>query len=299
MAEHDLAGATIALTAERRVEEFATLLERRGAEIVRTPVIHVLPLVDDRDLRTQTSALIADPPELVVISTGIGFRGWLDAVASWGLTEEFLGALAHTRIIARGPKATGAIRGAGLREEWSPSGESSEEVLAHLGSEGVAGLRIAVQLHGTITEWEPLTDLSASLADIRRGCHSGIGLSVDPAAGSVAGPRVGRCSSFRCDRRADLHQCPRGLLDAQHGKRNGRAGAVRRSDARTGTDLLRRTGDGRSAGTPRCSDHPARAIASRFAGEAHHRRPAHTSPPPGVTASINSHAFSAGRSITS
>jgi len=166
VAEHDLAGATIALTAERRVEEFVTLLERRGAEIVRTPVIHVLPLVDDRDLRTQTSALIADPPELVVISTGIGFRGWLDAVASWGLTEEFLGALAHTRIIARGPKATGAIRGAGLREEWSPSGESSEEVLAHLGSEGVAGLRIAVQLHGTITEWEPLTDLSASLADI-------------------------------------------------------------------------------------------------------------------------------------
>ncbi|MHA6742785.1 uroporphyrinogen-III synthase [Rhodococcus erythropolis] len=166
MAEDDLAGATIALTAERRVEEFATLLERRGAEIVRTPVIHVLPLVDDRDLRTQTSALIADPPELVVISTGIGFRGWLDAVASWGLTDEFLGALARTRIIARGPKATGAIRGAGLREEWSPSGESSEEVLVHLGSEGVAGLRVAVQLHGTITEWEPLTDLSASLADI-------------------------------------------------------------------------------------------------------------------------------------
>lgn len=166
MAEDDLAGATIALTAERRVEEFATLLERRGAEIVRTPVIHVLPLVDDRDLRTQTSALIADPPELVVISTGIGFRGWLDAVASWGLTDEFLEALARTRIIARGPKATGAIRGAGLREEWSPSGESSEEVLAHLGSEGVAGLRVAVQLHGTITEWEPLTDLSASLADI-------------------------------------------------------------------------------------------------------------------------------------
>ena len=101
-----------------------------------------------------------------MISTGIGFRGWLDAVASWGLTDEFLGALARTRIIARGPKATGAIRGAGLREEWSPSGESSEEVLAHLGSEGVAGLRVAVQLHGTITEWEPLTDLSASLADI-------------------------------------------------------------------------------------------------------------------------------------
>ena len=266
---------------------------------MRTPVIHVLPLVDDRDLRTQTSALIAEPPELVVISTGIGFRGWLDAVASWGLTEEFLGALAHTRIIARGPKATGAIRGAGLREEWSPSGESSEEVLAHLGSEGVAGLRIAVQLHGTITEWEPLTDLSASLADIGAVVTPvSVYRWIRPPDQSPVRALVAAVRS-RCDRRADLHQCPRGLLDAQHGKRNGRAGAVRRSDARTGTDLLRRTGDGRSAGTPRCSDHPARAIASRFAGEAHHRRPAHTSPPPGVTASINSHAFSAGRSITS
>ncbi len=271
---------------------------------MRTPVIHVLPLVDDRDLRTQTSALIADPPELVVISTGIGFRGWLDAVASWGLTEEFLGALAHTRIIARGPKATGAIRGAGLREEWSPSGESSEEVLAHLGSEGVAGLRIVVQLHGTITEWEPLTDLSASLADIGAVVTP---VSVyrwirppdqSPVRALVAAVRSGAIDALTFTS-APAHQCPRGLLDAQHGKRNGRAGAVRRSYARTGTDLLRRTGDGRSAGTPRCSDHPAGAIASRFAGAAHHRRPAHTSPPPGVTASINSHAFSAGRSITS
>ncbi|KJF21573.1 uroporphyrinogen-III synthase [Rhodococcus sp. AD45-ID] len=166
MAELDLAGVTIALTAERRSEEFATLLERRGAETVRTPVIHVLPLVDDADLRVQTEALIADPPELVVISTGIGFRGWLEAVESWDLTEQFLGALNRTRIVARGPKAMGAIRGAGLREEWSPSGESSEEVLTHLAGEGVDGVRVAVQLHGIITEWEPLTDLSASLTDI-------------------------------------------------------------------------------------------------------------------------------------
>lgn len=166
VAEHDLAGVTVALTAERRAEEFATLLERHGADVVRTPVIHVLPLIDDAELRVRTDALIADPPDVVVISTGIGFRGWLDAVATWGLSARFHDALGRTRIIARGPKAVGAIRGAGLREEWSPAGESSEEVLAHLAAEGVSGLRIAVQLHGTITEWEPLTDLSSSLAAI-------------------------------------------------------------------------------------------------------------------------------------
>ncbi|MGC0362959.1 uroporphyrinogen-III synthase [Rhodococcus sp. 27YEA15] len=166
MAELDLSGTTVALTAERRSEEFANLLERRGASTVRTPVIHVLPLVDDAELRVQTADLIADPPEIVVVSTGIGFRGWLEAVASWDLTEAFLDALGRTRIIARGPKAMGAIRGAGLREEWSPAGESSEEVLGHLSREGVTGVRVAVQLHGTITEWEPLTDLSAALTAI-------------------------------------------------------------------------------------------------------------------------------------
>ncbi|MGA9869830.1 MAG: uroporphyrinogen-III synthase, partial [Rhodococcus sp. (in: high G+C Gram-positive bacteria)] len=74
-----LTGKTIALTAERRADEFATLLERRGAVTVHVPAIHVLPLLDDSDLREKTARIIEKPPELTVISTGIGFRGWLDA----------------------------------------------------------------------------------------------------------------------------------------------------------------------------------------------------------------------------
>jgi len=60
----------------------------------------------------------------------------------------------------RGPKATGAVRAAGLREEWSPPAESSDEVLAYLLAGGVAGLRIAVQLHG-----EPQTAFCTALRD--------------------------------------------------------------------------------------------------------------------------------------
>lgn len=161
----ELDGCTVAITAERRAEELATLLERRGATVIQTPAIHVLPLVDDSDLRAKTLQIIDSPPDLVVISTGIGFRGWLEAAQEWTLGRDLLAALGRTRVIARGPKAMGAIRGAGLREEWSPATESSGEVFEHLSAEGIRGVRIAVQLHGTITEWEPLPDLSALLTE--------------------------------------------------------------------------------------------------------------------------------------
>ncbi|WP_174565411.1 uroporphyrinogen-III synthase [Rhodococcoides yunnanense] len=159
-----LTGKTIALTAERRADEFATLLERRGAVTVHVPAIHVLPLLDDSDLREQTDHIIEKPPELVVISTGIGFRGWLDAAEGWDTKDDLLAALGASRIIARGPKARGAIRGAGLREVWSPATEASQEVADHLEAEGIVGVDVAVQLHGTITEWEPTIHLSESLA---------------------------------------------------------------------------------------------------------------------------------------
>jgi uroporphyrinogen-III synthase len=65
-------------------------------------------------------------------------------------------------VLARGPKARGAVRGAGLVDAWSPASESSAEVVAHLlsGAEGpLTGRRIAVQLHG-----DPLTELREGLA---------------------------------------------------------------------------------------------------------------------------------------
>lgn len=160
-----LAGFTIGVTAARRADELAALLVRRGASVLHAPAIRIIPLSDDAELHRATEAVIADPPQLVVATTGIGFRGWVEAADGWGLADALHAALAGSRLIARGPKATGAIRAAGLREEWSPASESSAEVLAHLLAEGVRGVRIAVQLHGATTEWEPLPDFGQALRD--------------------------------------------------------------------------------------------------------------------------------------
>ncbi|MGV0491794.1 uroporphyrinogen-III synthase [Mycobacterium kansasii] len=158
-----LAGFTIGVTAARRSEELITMLERRGATVVHAPAIRIVPLVDDIELRRVTSLLIERPPDVVVVTTGIGFRGWVEAAHGWDVADQLIAALGSTRILARGPKARGAVRQAGLCEEWSPLSESSAEVLGRLADDGVEHLRIAVQLHGAASQWEPSTDICDAL----------------------------------------------------------------------------------------------------------------------------------------
>lgn len=156
-----LSGFTVAVTAARRAEEIGGLLQRRGAAVVHAPALRIVPLADDTELHEATSALIAEPPDTVVVTTGIGFRGWLEAAEGWGLADRLRAALGSGTLLARGPKATGAIRAGGLREAWSPESESSAEVLRRLLSEGpLHGRRIAVQLHG-----EPLHDFTDALRE--------------------------------------------------------------------------------------------------------------------------------------
>lgn len=159
--ELPLAGYTVAVTAARRKEELGALLDRRGARVVHAPAIRIVPLADDAELVAATRRVLERPVDLVVATTGVGFRGWLEAAEAWDLP--LVEHLRAARVLARGPKARGAIRGAGLVDAWSPESESSAEVLSHLlsGAEGpLQGRRIAVQLHG-----DPLPDLVAGLRE--------------------------------------------------------------------------------------------------------------------------------------
>ena len=115
-----LTGYRIAVTSARRAEELCALLGRQGAEVCSAPAINMIALPDDDELHRNSVALIAEPPDILVAHTGIGVRGWLAAAEGWGLANQLIAALSSARIVARGPKATGALRAAGLHEEWSP-----------------------------------------------------------------------------------------------------------------------------------------------------------------------------------
>lgn len=145
----ELAGYTVGVTADRRRDELAALLQRRGARVLLAPALRILPVADDSHLRAATRAVLDSPPDVVVATTGIGLRGWLEAADGWGLGDAVRTALAAAYLVARGPKACGALRTAGLRESWSPASESSTEVLEHLLGQGVDRCTVAVQLHGS------------------------------------------------------------------------------------------------------------------------------------------------------
>jgi uroporphyrinogen-III synthase len=146
--DRPLRGFTVATTAERRRDELGALLERRGARVLSAPAITIISLLDDDALHAATAACVAHAPDIVVATTGIGFRGWLEAAEGWGVGDALRGVLRAARLIARGAKPCGAIRAAGLSEQWSAPTESCAEILDKLLAEGVAGSRVAVQLHG-------------------------------------------------------------------------------------------------------------------------------------------------------
>ncbi|MFG1703261.1 uroporphyrinogen-III synthase [Nonomuraea sp. M3C6] len=153
-----LSGFTVGVTATRRREEFGALLERRGARVVSAPAIRLVPLAEDADLLAATRLSLAGPVDDVVVTTGVGFRGWMAAAEGWGLSSDLGEHLSKSRLLTRGPKARGAVRAAGLNDHWTPATESCQEVKQYLLAQDLRGRRIAVQQHG-----EPLSDFVADL----------------------------------------------------------------------------------------------------------------------------------------
>lgn len=143
-----LAGTRILVTAQRRSDELAGALVRRGAEVVVAPTLGVVPHVDEERLLRRTHELLADGADVVVVTTGIGFRGWMDAAEAAGLGDALVAALGRARLVARGPKARGALQAVGLRADWVAESETSAEIVEFLLADGVGGARIAVQHHG-------------------------------------------------------------------------------------------------------------------------------------------------------
>jgi uroporphyrinogen-III synthase len=143
-----LAGCRVLVTAQRRADELGSALVRRGAQVVHAPTLGVVARIDEEGLVRRTAELVASPPDLLVVTTGVGFRGWLETAEAAGLGEQLLEALGGSRLVARGPKAQGALQAAGLRADWVAESETSAEIIEFLLGEGVGGLRIAVQHHG-------------------------------------------------------------------------------------------------------------------------------------------------------
>ena len=148
MALDALEGFTVGVTADRRWDQQADLLRRRGARVVHGPALATRYLVDCEGLLAATEEVAAGV-DATVVTTGVGVRAWFEAAEASGQADRLRAAIDSSRILCRGPKAAAALRVAGVESEPAELSESLAELLGHGTGAGLAGQKVAFQHHGT------------------------------------------------------------------------------------------------------------------------------------------------------
>jgi uroporphyrinogen-III synthase len=146
-----LAGRTIAVPETRELEVFATLLERRGATVLRCPLVAIRDAPEPQPVLAFARALAQGAFDDLILTTGEGLRRIVSCIEGHApaLREPFLEALARVRKITRGPKPARALRELSLRADLAALEPTTAGIIATLQGEALRGRRVAVQLYGT------------------------------------------------------------------------------------------------------------------------------------------------------
>ena len=163
MATQSLAGRTIAVPESREIEVFATLLERRGAHVVRCPLIAIRDAPDPAPVLEWSRRLAAGALDDLILLTGEGLVRILSCIEQHepALKPRFIAALGGVRKITRGPKPAKALRELGMKPELAAERPTTDGVIASLRSLDLRRRRVGVQLYGTEPN-RPLIDFLES-----------------------------------------------------------------------------------------------------------------------------------------
>jgi uroporphyrinogen-III synthase len=147
-----LAGRTIAVPETREIEVFASMLERRGARVLRCPLIAIRDAPDPRPVLEWCRRFASGGQfEDLILLTGEGLRRLLGCMERHepALRDPFVAELGRVRKITRGPKPARALRELGLKPDIAAETPTTEGIIASLRSQPLQGRRIGVQLYGT------------------------------------------------------------------------------------------------------------------------------------------------------
>jgi uroporphyrinogen-III synthase len=151
MDSQPLAGRTVAVPETREIEIFAAMLERRGAQVIRCPMVAILDAPDPAPVLRWSRELARGSYDDLILLTGEGLRRILSCIDRHepALKERFLASLAGVRKITRGPKPARALRELGLKPDIAAERPTTEGVIASLQAHAIKGRRFGVQLYGT------------------------------------------------------------------------------------------------------------------------------------------------------
>jgi len=138
----------IGVPAGRRANETARLIERWGGAALLGPTVEEVEVTDPAQVLQATREVVDSPAAWSVHLTGVGTRRWFGIAKEHELLEVLLATLGRSRVVARGQKASSALRSFGLAPEWVPEGETSKEIADWMQDKVAEGDVVAVQRHG-------------------------------------------------------------------------------------------------------------------------------------------------------
>jgi uroporphyrinogen-III synthase len=142
-----LAGHVVAVPEARQLDILAGLLERRGASVLRCPLVEIHDAPDPKPVIAWIERLIALPTDLVVFYTGEGIERLLACAQNSGLGADFVAALAHTPKLTRGPKPKRALAKLSLSPEHVATEPTTVGLVAAARSIATPHQRVAIQLY--------------------------------------------------------------------------------------------------------------------------------------------------------
>lgn len=169
MQEQTLAGRTIALPESRELDVFAAMLERRGAAVVRCPLVTILNAPDPTPILAWIRWFNTGAMDDLILLTGEGLRRLLSCIEQHepALKPQFVAALAQVRKITRGPKPARALRELGLKPDIAATTPTTPGVIEALRAENLSERTVGVQLYGVEPNRPLIEFLSGAGAAVR------------------------------------------------------------------------------------------------------------------------------------
>ncbi|MCX8117370.1 MAG: uroporphyrinogen-III synthase [Desulfobacterota bacterium] len=138
MRKKPLSGKTILVTrAREQSADFASRLERLGAEVIPLPMIEIVPPRSWEGMDRAISSLRSYDWIIFTSVNGVAF--FFDRLKEMGKTPR---SLSKARICAIGPATAEALRKRGVRVEYIPKQFVAESILRGLKRKGIEGKRI-------------------------------------------------------------------------------------------------------------------------------------------------------------
>ena len=153
------AGRIIAVPESRELDVFSSLLERRGAQALRCPLVAIKDAPDPAPVLQWIEQFNECNCDDLILLTGEGLRRLLSCINQHqpSLRAAFVEKLSSVRKITRGPKPARVLRELGLKPDVMAVAPTTQGVIDSLKELNLKARTVGVQLYGEVPN-APLID---------------------------------------------------------------------------------------------------------------------------------------------